>query len=412
MAENSDAESKDDIDGLLDETLLKLDDEEAGDEQESLGDDQLMAELDELMKKEEHADSEQGGADADAQKDLDELDAFLDDFGNGAAAGEDNAGAEDIPVLDLDVEPTGSMEANEEDPSEIVLEDVYGAELDAAIDEASGPEPKAEETAPEPAASKHDEPATKKQAKQAASKQQEEEPVNGKLIIAALAFGVLGVLAAGGGGYLAYDAHQQLGAVKDSVQQLKAGSANKAQGKGELMELKAELGLLSQRLNEMAVILEGPMSHVQESNKEELGAIMARLDASDAALKSMNEKLAKLESSREAMAKQAASSPAQSTPSKPARLVQATESAAGAMPTAAKGGWKLNLTSMRSEVNAQSELARLRKGGVKAEISRAKVGGDTWYRLSVPGFASKAEAQAYGKQLKTKYGLNPWITRN
>jgi cell division septation protein DedD len=175
---------------------------------------------------------------------------------------------------------------------------------------------------------------------------------------------------------------QQLSASVDALQErLNSSSARDP--------MRTELRTLGARVNELAVVIEGPMSHLRESN--------------EGALADIEQRLSKLENSAVAT-KPLVSKP---TPKSPVAAAPRTKSVA-----ASSQGWAINLISLTSEKDADEELARLHKLGVRAEKQKALKDGKVWYRLRVPGFTSYEGAKAYVDTVEKKAGVkNAWVAK-
>jgi hypothetical protein len=151
------------------------------------------------------------------------------------------------------------------------------------------------------------------------------------------------------------------------------------------VQLGEQLNLLGERVNELAVIIEGPMAHLQESNS--------------VALQELGERLDTLETSKPVAVQVAAPAVAEKPPvNKPAVVAKK------------QGGWVINLLSVASTKTAKSELARLTKMGVNADRKEVNKGGKTWYRLRVTGYQSYKEAKSDIKALEQKTGFSSaWV---
>ncbi len=54
---------------------------------------------------------------------------------------------------------------------------------------------------------------------------------------------------------------------------------------------------------------------------------------------------------------------------------------------------------------------KLSKAGYAAVVRQALSNGRTWYRVSIPGFVNKTEAQAFQANIIGKFGITkPWIS--
>ncbi len=164
---------------------------------------------------------------------------------------------------------------------------------------------------------------------------------------------------------------------------LKAGAGQAGANDDE--KLQAKMHDLAARINDLAVIIEGPFSHLRQTNEESLVALSQRIE--------------RLE--REALARSGAASLAVTAPK-----------AGTVVPTAnpAESGWVINLISLSSEKDAKEQMLRLRKAGVRVEMQHAQHDGKSWYRLRVPGFTSYEGARAYIETVEKQTGVeNAWV---
>jgi SPOR domain len=77
-----------------------------------------------------------------------------------------------------------------------------------------------------------------------------------------------------------------------------------------------------------------------------------------------------------------------------------------------QGDWVINLASYTNRNFASGKLAEFIRTGVEAEQVEATVGGNTIYRLRVPGFDSFNAASAAAGTIREKLGLEEtWVTR-
>jgi len=75
-----------------------------------------------------------------------------------------------------------------------------------------------------------------------------------------------------------------------------------------------------------------------------------------------------------------------------------------------QGKWVVNLTSFGNASAANKEIKRLKRLGIHAERAKAIIRGKTWYRIRVPGFASRETAEQQRKVLGSKLGIrDTWI---
>lgn len=153
--------------------------------------------------------------------------------------------------------------------------------------------------------------------------------------------------------------------------------------------LQAQIRDLAARVNDLAVIIEGPFSHLRQSNEESLLSLTQRLE--------------RLE--REAVARR---SGATAPVTAPATQGNVTVPSA----TTAEGGWVINLISLSSEKDAREQMLRLRKAGVRVEMQHAQHDGKSWYRLRVPGFTNYEGARAYIETVEKQAGVeNAWVAK-
>jgi TolA-binding protein len=157
-------------------------------------------------------------------------------------------------------------------------------------------------------------------------------------------------------------------------------------------QLGEQLNRLGERVNELAVIVEGPVGHLRESTQQELLALGQRLDHLEQGMSVQPPPVVAV------------------TSSKP--LVSKAEPVMAAAATAKSGGWVINLLSVRSAGTANEELARLRKLGIRADQQTVTQQGQTWYRLRVTGFDSYAGAKAYIDTVEKQTGFrSAWVAK-
>lgn len=75
--------------------------------------------------------------------------------------------------------------------------------------------------------------------------------------------------------------------------------------------------------------------------------------------------------------------------------------------------WAVNLVSFRQDWYAKRKAAEYSKQGVPVLVDKVQVKGETWYRLTVPGFKNKNEAAAYADRVKKTFNLDSvWLGKN
>jgi hypothetical protein len=180
----------------------------------------------------------------------------------------------------------------------------------------------------------------------------------------------------------------RLARVEQGLAQLsqRAGAEQARVGDDDL--LQAQMRDLAARVNDLAVIIEGPFSHLRQSNEESLSSLTQRLE--------------RLE--REAVARSGAPLPVTASATQSGVTVPSA--------TTAEGGWVINLISLSSEKDAREQMLRLRKAGVRVEMQHAQHDGKSWYRLRVPGFTNYEGARAYIETVEKQAGVeNAWVAK-
>lgn len=345
--------------------------------------DELLSDFSELFTDDSARQQAPGSGVADEA--LDELDAFLDDFeqdlelpdARQARAAESGIGKAD---LDLDVGLDGEVFA--EEPLLDVEEGEVAApapvdkllELDASMDEA---EPSLSATAEVPAAA----PAPGQMVPPAAVALSRPQ-VAGALILFALSV-LLSLAALWMGIGLSTQVETLNQHVSELQQRLLAQSRRSTTA--PQAGLAEQLNRLDERVNELAVIVEGPVGHLQQSSEQALDAL--------------NIRVTRLE-------QQPLAAPATNpTPAPVASPETQPQTASG-------GGWVINLLSVTSARAANSELERLRKMGIRADKQAVSQEGKTWYRLRVTGFDSYEGAKAYIDTVQHQAGVaSAWVGR-
>ena len=75
--------------------------------------------------------------------------------------------------------------------------------------------------------------------------------------------------------------------------------------------------------------------------------------------------------------------------------------------------WSVNLVSFRQEWYANRKAAEFAKKGIQADVVSVRVKGEPWYRLTVKGFKTKAEAAAYAARMKKDFNLDSvWLGKD
>lgn len=376
-----------------------------------LGDEDLMSDFKDLFPEDEETQKE--GAPEEEVRDpaeaLDELDAFLDDFEQGfdpageaaEAPGDEGEAARQVTLeedeLDLavsqaaDEETFGDDWAHEGAGEEALSEPESGASESELFDPA--PEPERGQQELEIPADDVVDITTAAPAAAAAIPPAGSAGGLGRATMLAIAGMVLALLLSAVSLWFGIGAGGRLAEMEQKLVLAGGGESQPLPN----ARLQAEVRNLAARVNELAVIIEGPISHLRQSTEESLTAI--------------EERLSKLEQGGVVPTPVVA-------PAAPARKLvekapaQVSENVVPEESAARKGGWVINLISLRSEKDAQEEMLRLRKAGVRVELQRALREGRTWYRLRVPGFTSYEGAKAYIETVEKQAGVkNAWVAK-
>jgi cell division protein FtsN len=76
----------------------------------------------------------------------------------------------------------------------------------------------------------------------------------------------------------------------------------------------------------------------------------------------------------------------------------------------AEGGYMVGLESHLAADAAHAAVTRLDERGYAAEVVRAAIAGQTWYRVVLSGFGSAAEAARFAAEARSSLGLqSPWV---
>lgn len=170
-------------------------------------------------------------------------------------------------------------------------------------------------------------------------------------------------------------------------------------------QLGEQLTQLDERVNNLAVVIEGPMSHLRESNQQALNALSLRLDRLEKGAEQSPSAAAAAPKLRVAPAKESKALLSKANP-KPESVPVVPAS----LPTEKKGGWVINLLSALNARTADEELVRLRKLGIRADKQTVNSDGKTWHRLRVTGFNSYEGAKAYIETVEKQTGFkSAWV---
>lgn len=164
-------------------------------------------------------------------------------------------------------------------------------------------------------------------------------------------------------------------------------------------QFDAQLARINQRLDNLASTVTASAGNAG-GNEQAVSALSSRLDDLDKSVASLRTELAALQ---HAPAGKTATAPAAQ---RPAKARQPAKKSAAAV----SGAWVVNVASLTDAKAAQSEAARLQHDGIKnIAVEKAMMSGRTWYRVRVTGFSSREEAQVYSDMIKNKLAGTPWV---
>ena len=79
----------------------------------------------------------------------------------------------------------------------------------------------------------------------------------------------------------------------------------------------------------------------------------------------------------------------------------------------AEGGWQLQVSSYRTQAEADAFTAQLRARGHKAHVQRAEIPGrGTWYRVKIGPFATQLEATRYRVTFEAKEKMPGFVVKS
>ncbi|MEW6647082.1 MAG: SPOR domain-containing protein [Pseudomonadota bacterium] len=386
----------------------------------------------------------------DLNTDLDALDAFLNEFGQGetAAQGEiepaELAAAADEMAEPEEPEEPGADTTEPADVADPLLEEVALAAADPALDlsavEEEVPELSAdvapddldlggmEDMAPPeppqraPAAGRSGDlfaasPAAAPAAAPApvsimADEDEAAMDTNKTLDISTIGVALVSLVIAAVAGWFAVSLHGQMNDLRAELALLRQQPAGAIAGPDR--QTQENLALLTQRVNEMAVLLDGPLGHLSDSGAQ-INSMNLRLDELEQRLKALGDEVAQAARTAEAAGKAAAKSAAPTAqptakaaarPTAKAPQPAAKPAAAASQPT---GGWVVNVASLTDAKAAETERQRMQQAGFNVEVQTAQMDGRTWHRVRATGFSSREQAQVYSDMIRHKMGVTPWV---
>jgi cell division septation protein DedD len=389
-------ESESDLDSLLDGL------EEHVDEMIDDGDEEDLDSLLEGLKEDEDVIADTDGM--DDGDDLEDLDSLLDEM---------VAEAKPADVRELDIDQEDLNLAIEDDMDDLISndEDTLSAnELVAAAAATAAAATVATTTATENHKVKSAEPpAETASAHNTPVKSESRSSGVGNFVIYTLL--IITLAAAGGAFWLVLQAQQSADINKAQIAKLQKQSdrgrtASEGMTNPQIDKNSSAIRNLEQRVNELSTMVEGPLSHINSGNNEEMLARYAsqveQLERQFIELKQeSNEQLSLLRGELEKKPAMVAAT------TSPPLLLKAAESSnkPGAL-------WALNLLSLSNRQGADDEIKRLQSAGINASREQfTSKSGKSWYRVRVTGFDSYDAAKAYSREMPKLPGIdNTWVT--
>lgn len=390
-------------------------------------------------------DTDSGDAPAaDEPTDLDALDAFLNEFGGGDAAARDEvaleAPAEDVAEFGTDLPDLADTDSDSADDSSVdaVAEpaddslDVPELNVESAMmpdelnldamDDFPAPEPALDsevyvgqediddlfDVNTDPAAMAPP-PVYAAPAAVPIMAAEDEPAASGRSFdVSTIGVALFSLVIAAVAGWFAISLHGQMNDLRAELAQLRQQPAGAYAGPDR--QTQETLAQLTQRVNELALVIDGPMTHLSAAS-EQANAVVARLDTLEQRIGGLQDELAAARSApTPAPAKAAAKTPEKTVAPAPrpaAKAVAPTKPVAPAK--AAGGGWVVNVASLTDAKAASVEQARLKAAGFNVEVQTAQMNNRTWYRVRATGFSSREEAQVYSDMVNHKMGVTPWV---
>lgn len=97
-------------------------------------------------------------------------------------------------------------------------------------------------------------------------------------------------------------------------------------------------------------------------------------------------------------------------PPKPSLLKTHAKSSPAPVTNESGAKWTVNLASFRHIEDARKKAKELRRKGISVKLMKVDIKRTTWYRLIVPGFKTKVDANSHSSQLKKLLGQNSiWV---
>lgn len=183
-----------------------------------------------------------------------------------------------------------------------------------------------------------------------------------------------------------------VGQLKQQVEAMPtADAADKEMMRKQLDELAVQQTVINNQLAEFGKTLHGDGQKAGGDIGKQISELTNQDMQMGSAIEALQHKVAVLEKGKTA-----------AVPSKPvAKKVVVEEN------------WAVNLIAFKQDWYAKRKADEFAGKGVAAKVSRTDNKGEVWYRLSVDGFPSQAEATAYAAKVKKTLNLDSvWVAKN
>jgi|GEM_PF-3229520 len=217
-----------------------------------------------------------------------------------------------------------------------------------------------------------------------------------------LALAVVAILGAAGAGYVAMGMASEITQMRDEMGLLQGVVAEQPEeppiDPDRVIEMEG-------RLEQIQMILDGPVSQMRESNERVVSEIAERINGLEESIKQLQARPAP----KPAPVRRAAAPKPKPTPRRAAPAARPEPPPKPEPPP----NWAVNLASLSDRETADRELERFVAAGIKATQQRVQTNGRTWYRLRVSGFNSYQEAKAYAEEVqRSPLVSSTWVAKD
>ncbi|MDP2178789.1 SPOR domain-containing protein [Methylicorpusculum sp.] len=397
-------------------------------------------------------DDETQGVMASAESELDDFDIEIDEFADDEFADDEVASPkETVPAALSDDSVDEFQETVDSKQDESVFNAAVSAQISQLFSELEAIKHKQAALA-EPAGTDNSEEFEQlKKAQKTLKAQLDEKIVKLPTIsYSALGVGVLGLILGALSTYMVVSSQSELSSVSESVSTLEddMGALIVKTGQKEMDELKATVEQLSQQVasltsatNPVPVLPSTQLAAEAQKSAESVPVVVAG-KASEPTGKTPDdskekvsvtetaapESTAQIKENDALKTNESAPLPAEKLPEaikpqekpvdqqSPKKTVRPAVKKPAPKPVVRKAkasssrGWAVNLVAFRQDWYAERKAAEFARQGIPVRVVPVEKQGEMWYRLAVPGFVEKSEAQAYAVRLKKALNLDSvWV---